>query len=650
MASRTSTIEELSSPRTAHFETIDTGSILSSRVTEIASDDDLDISSIPRKKSAKSCSNRRSIQVPSSRPGTGLSQRSAWPQSRHTMSLSQRSRQESITTSRPPSSASRTHVPSVASHAFYRPMSSQRLQLQRGGNQPGMSGNGQSFGRRNNSISVSESTATAKRDSTMSDHTSIPEPIIPEEPIFRQNSPPNSRRIEALGQVNVSENKMSKYQTEIRSESRIFLKSSSTNTPAWDSQDGTDTKNMKRLAHSTSKSSHSFRNGLHLPTKSEGNGHKSDRSNHGREKLSSNASSPGTICRNTHSNPKNLGRNWEYFTGNTVFCCKGRLQNTRHQPINIATGSFVIVPSILFLTFSGPWIWHNISPAIPLIFGYLAYICISSFLHASISDPGILPRNIHPMPPPDENEDPLRLAPSMSDWIMVKSAQSDTACMEVPTKYCKTCNIWRPARGHHCRICDNCVETQDHHCVWLNNCVGRRNYRYFFTFVTTCFLLGLFLSGACLAQIIVYMNEEKINFGQAIRHFKIPFFMVLYGFIAFPYPAALMGYHLFLMGRGETTREYLNSHKFLKKDRHRPFTQGNVFTNWIIVLCRPRPPSYLSLKQKYEPGDQRFGERRKKKDVSFTKEMFENSGTAMEMQTAPFTNQNSQYRGHINSR
>ena len=54
--------------------------------------------------------------------------------------------------------------------------------------------------------------------------------------------------------------------------------------------------------------------------------------------------------------------------------------------------------------------------------------------------------------------------------------------VDVPTKYCKTCNIWRPLRCHHCRTCDNCVETQDHHCVWLNNCVGRAKLSLFLCF------------------------------------------------------------------------------------------------------------------------------------------------------------------------
>ena len=231
------------------------------------------------------------------------------------------------------------------------------------------------------------------------------------------------------------------------------------------------------------------------------------------------------------------------------------------------------------------------------------------------------------MPPPDEDEDLLRLAPPTNDWTMIKSAQSATAAMEVPTKYCKTCNIWRPPRGHHCRICDNCIETHDHHCVWINNCVGRRNYRYFFTFITTGTILGLMLLSACLAQILVYMERNHISFGDSISHFRVPFALIIYAVFGTPYLAALTFYHIFLMARAETTREYLNSHKFPKKDRHRPFTQGSIIKNLIVVLCRPRPPTYLNLKRRYEEGDQRFGERRGKR-TPLNKE----AQTAMEME------------------
>jgi palmitoyltransferase ZDHHC9/14/18 len=183
--------------------------------------------------------------------------------------------------------------------------------------------------------------------------------------------------------------------------------------------------------------------------------------------------------------------------------------------------------------------------------------------------------------------------------------------MEVPTKYCKTCNIWRPPRAHHCRLCDNCIETQDHHCVWINNCVGRRNYRFFFTFLVTATAISAFLVAAELVHMFVYAGENSLSPGETANHLRVPVALVIIGALGFLYPAALLGYHLFLMARGETTREFLNSHKFLKKDRYRAFNQGNFFKNWIVVLCRPRPPTYYRFKKEFQEGDQRFAEQRR---------------------------------------
>lgn len=182
--------------------------------------------------------------------------------------------------------------------------------------------------------------------------------------------------------------------------------------------------------------------------------------------------------------------------------------------------------------------------------------------------------------------------------------------MEVPVKHCRTCNIWRPPRAHHCRLCDNCIETHDHHCVWLNNCVGKRNYKFFFTFISSATLLSLYLIGTSLAQILIYRSREHITFAEAIDHFRIPFALVIIGVLTFSYPFALLAYHLFWIARGETTREYVNSHKFDKKERYRPFSQGNLFKNFIAVLCRPRPPTYYAFKATYRNGDQRLGVRR----------------------------------------
>jgi palmitoyltransferase ZDHHC9/14/18 len=183
--------------------------------------------------------------------------------------------------------------------------------------------------------------------------------------------------------------------------------------------------------------------------------------------------------------------------------------------------------------------------------------------------------------------------------------------MDVPTKFCKTCDIWRPPRTHHCRTCDNCVETQDHHCVWLNNCVGRRNYRYFFVFIVSGVILGMFLFAACMAHIVIWAHVNDTDVEDSINENRVPLAVAIYGFLAALYPIALVGYHLFLIMRGETTREYMQSHKFARQDRHRPYNQGSIWKNLIAVLVRPRPPTYLRFKNRLEAGDRRFGNERR---------------------------------------
>ncbi|KAK3363619.1 DHHC palmitoyltransferase-domain-containing protein [Lasiosphaeria hispida] len=598
-------------------------------MTDIATDDGGDSEA----QRAGSGSQRRSAFYYSdgqSRPGTartGMSSRGPWTQApplRRGLSGKRVSISGNGTGSalgqRPPSAASRSHVPSLTSHAFFRPMSSQKLQAQRGASRPPTMSRPQVSTQDNpeNGGDTARQSIVSTPGSRLAAH------VLSES----ENRPPPSRGTEMTEQETLDRITANTSPTHGHNATASITDSvRPLQRKPGDPRNLTinvDKRYKGTELPSPVRTPRSFRSSFLMPGRT-GSAHDgSNREIDGGEKLESVASSPQLPPQNqddkamsaTEKVKSKLGYNYQYFEGNTVFCIGGRLQNTRHRPINIATASFVVIPTILFFAFSAPWIWFNISPAIPITFAYLFYICMSSFLHASSSDPGILPRNIHRFPPADENEDPLRLGPPTNDWTLVKSSEKSTAAMEVPTKYCKTCNIWRPPRAHHCRLCDNCVETQDHHCVWINNCVGRRNYRFFFTFLASASLLGGYLSGASLAQILIYANQEKLSFGESVSHFRVPFAMVVFGFLGLLYPAALLGYHVFLMARGETTREYLNSHKFLKKDRYRAFTQGSWFKNWFVVLCRPRPPTYYGFKGGYALGDQRLGASTKRETSS----------------------------------
>ncbi|WEW57535.1 Eukaryotic peptide chain release factor GTP-binding subunit [Emydomyces testavorans] len=478
-----------------------------------------------------------------------LSQRSQSrraPPARH--SLSTASNQGSGVPSSSGNRMSRTHVPSLTSHAFFRPMSSQRLQMQRGGRPP--------TGTTTQGISSEDGqsdAASQARRSIISNST-----VLPGFSGLEYELPPPSRGTEFTDPVLLERGTSTASptgNTTVRSggDSVRLLNDRSRRTAPSHLNLGHNYK-QNGSQDPPQRSPLSFRSGFLKTNKHE---HPDRPDSRGHERLSSAVSSPAPNSLKPEKPParNNLGKNYEYFTGNTIFCWGGRLQNSRDRPI--------------------------------------------------------FPRNLHVFPPPEPSEDPLTLGHPTNDWVVVKIENSDTT-MDIPVKYCRTCNLWRPPRCYHCRTCDNCIETLDHHCVWLNNCVGRRNYRYFFAFVSTASICALFLLGASLTHILVYQARQGISFLQSIDKWRVPFAMVIYGALAFLYPAALWGYHLFLVGRGETTREYLNSHKFKKAYRHRPFTQGNFLKNWIAVFGRPKPPSYVGFRNPYVEGDQRLATQKAK--------------------------------------
>jgi palmitoyltransferase ZDHHC9/14/18 len=372
-------------------ETGDAESVLSSRMTDIASDDGGERATDSA--TAQQGYRRGSAQTGdgSSRLGTGVtkasSQRGAWsqapPSRRGPPPLTQRGSVAGSTSGgRPTSATSRTHVPSLSSHAFFRPMSSQRLQAQRGGSRPSMAQTGTT-----DDGSVEGTGSVGRQNSVTSDRTARQD---------AEGPPPPSRGTEVSEMAErVTANTSpthEQYTTASLTESVRPLQRPNANTKNLTLNVDGSYKNGGGIP-TPSKSPRSFRSSFLLPTRGDIAPNSPNRSSKGREKLSSVASSPGlTPSRASNPIPKlNLGSNYQYFTGNTAFFWGGRLQNTRDKPISIATGFFVVLPGVLFFVFSASWLWHNISPAIPILFAYVYYICLSSFIHASLSDPGVSP-------------------------------------------------------------------------------------------------------------------------------------------------------------------------------------------------------------------------------------------------------------------
>lgn len=250
---------------------------------------------------------------------------------------------------RPPSSASRTHVPSLTSSAFFRPMSSQRLQAQR--NQRPMSNTAPT------SAPVQDTTTgfgpAGNRQSNGSETIIQGPPGVvglhhDERPISRgtditdmpdrytsNNSPEGGETFRSRGESEVPLSG-----PDIPSTKPLHL-------------DLARTYRNSASNLQPQKSPRSFRSSFVLATRQS-----PMRSNTGHEKLESNPSTPrmsqaavAAAARKAEV-MRELGKNHEYFTGNTVFFLGGRLQNARERPINLATGLAMVLPAALFLGFS----------------------------------------------------------------------------------------------------------------------------------------------------------------------------------------------------------------------------------------------------------------------------------------------------------
>lgn len=262
------------------------------------------------------------------------------------------------------------------------------------------------------------------------------------------------------------------------------------------------------------------------------------------------------------SNSETL-RLYQVWKGTNRFCCGGRLVFGPDVRSIFLTLFLIVTPVILFCAFVSQTLidefQHHTGNLIVAICVVFTLYVIFLLLLTSGRDPGIIPRNSHP---PELEDDGSTIS---TDWLGSQNGGGGPTLpptrdvvvngMVVKVKYCHTCMLYRPPRCSHCSICNNCVERFDHHCPWVGQCIGKRNYRFFFMFVSSTTLLCVYVFSFCWVNIIRIMQKYHCDLWKAFVKSPVSGILILYTFVTVWFVGGLTAFHLYLILTNQTTYE-----------------------------------------------------------------------------------------------
>ncbi|KAM3596655.1 uncharacterized protein V6R79_018547 [Siganus canaliculatus] len=286
--------------------------------------------------------------------------------------------------------------------------------------------------------------------------------------------------------------------------------------------------------------------------------------------------------------PRRPRRKWEVFPGKNRFYCDGRIIVARQSGVLPLTLGLILVTSGLFFIFDCPFLVKHLTSCIPVIGGGLFVFVLITLLQTSFTDPGILPRAT-----PDEAADIERQIDNTGNASYRPPPRTKEVLINqqvVKLKYCFTCKMFRPPRTSHCSLCDNCVERFDHHCPWVGNCVGKRNYRFFYTFIVSLSFLTAFIFGCVTTHLAL-----RAQGGKGLVFALQEIWSIL----------GLSGFHTYLVASNLTTNEDIKGSWSGKsgEDVTNPYSHKNIFINCCTMLCGPMPPSLID-RRGFLPADE----------------------------------------------
>ncbi|KAK4760501.1 hypothetical protein SAY87_005394 [Trapa incisa] len=294
-------------------------------------------------------------------------------------------------------------------------------------------------------------------------------------------------------------------------------------------------------------------------------------------------------------------RAYQVWKGRNRFCLGGRFVFGPDATSLFLTISLILIPVILFCTFVSQWLilefHHHIGNLIVDICAIFTVYIILLLLFTSGRDPGIIPRN--KQPPEDDIEGSIIFSsnwPTSLGGVPNLPPTKDVKVngVTVKVKYCQTCMIYRPPRCSHCSICSNCVERFDHHCPWVGQCIGKRNYRFFFMFISSTTLLCLYVLTFCVINLGKIMGSYHCSFWTALTMSYASGFLIIYTFISGWFVGGLTGFHIYLILTNQTTYE---NFRYQYDGKTNPYNRGWA-GNIMEIFCSWIPPSRNNFRAK----------------------------------------------------
>ncbi|XP_032391722.1 palmitoyltransferase ZDHHC18-B isoform X1 [Etheostoma spectabile] len=295
---------------------------------------------------------------------------------------------------------------------------------------------------------------------------------------------------------------------------------------------------------------------------------------------------------NKREEPKRPRRKWQVFPGKNRFYCDGRIMVARESGVLPLTLGLILITSGLFFIFDCPFLVKHLTSCIPVIGGGLFVFVVITLLQTSLTDPGILPRAT-----PDEAADIEKQIDNTGNASYRPPPRTKEVLINqqvVKLKYCFSCKMFRPPRTSHCSLCDNCVERFDHHCPWVGNCVGKRNYRFFYTFIVSLSFLTAFIFG-CVTTHLALRAQGGKGLVFAVQESPGSAVELVICFFSVWSILGLSGFHTYLVASNLTTNEDIKGSWSGKSGEGvtNPYSHKNIFINCCSVLCGPMPPSLI---------------------------------------------------------